>query len=85
MKKYRLSGLHVTMNLLRPNAVWQSDGRCITIWDDPRPCPTWQEIIETTEKIKNLEDSINTIWLENDEKEYNNVGSVIEKIMYGKN
>ena len=35
----------------------------ITRWDDPRPCPTWEEIDDTMAKIKAFEESINTIWL----------------------
>jgi hypothetical protein len=34
-----------------------------TRWDDPRPCPTWEEVQDTMEKIQRFEDSINTVWL----------------------
>jgi hypothetical protein len=51
------------MHLLRPGAKWEISNRMITRWDDPRPCPTWEEIDDTMEKIKAFEDSINTIWL----------------------
>jgi hypothetical protein len=35
----------------------------ITRWEDPRLCPTWEELQDTMEKIKAFEDSINTILL----------------------
>lgn len=62
-KIYRLYGINTAMEMLRPGAKWEISNRIFTRWDDPRPCPTWEEIDETMEKIKNFEDSINTIWL----------------------
>lgn len=62
-KIYRLFGLNTAMHLLRPGAKWEISNRNVTRWDDPRPCPTWQEIEETMSKIKAFEDSIDTIWL----------------------
>jgi hypothetical protein len=62
MKKYQLYGINVAMHLLRPNAKWEISNRTITIWEDDRPCPTWDEIDDTMEKIKAFEDSIPTIW-----------------------
>lgn len=62
-KIYRLYGLDTAMHLLRPNAKWEISNRMITRWDDPRPCPTWEEIDDTMAKIKAFEESINTIWL----------------------
>ena len=50
------------MQLLRPNAKWEISNRTITRWEDDRPCPTWEEIDATMEKIKAFEDSIPTIW-----------------------
>lgn len=50
------------MQLLRPGASWEISNHSITRWDDDRPCPTWDEIDETMEKIKAFEDSIKTIW-----------------------
>lgn len=50
------------MQLLRPNAKWEISNRTITRWEDDRPCPTWEEIHATMEKIKAFEDSIPTIW-----------------------
>jgi hypothetical protein len=62
MKKYQLYGIDTAMQLLRPNAKWEISNRTITRWDDDRPCPTWDEIDATMEKIKAFEDSIPTIW-----------------------
>jgi len=62
MKKYQLYGIDAAMQLLRPNAKWEINNRTITRWEDDRPCPTWDEIDATMEKIKAFEDSIPTIW-----------------------
>ena len=63
MKKvYQLYGINTAMHLLRPQAKWEISNRTITIWEDDRPCPTWDEIDDTMEKIKAFEDSIPTIW-----------------------
>ena len=62
MKKYQLYGINVAMHLLRPQAKWEISNRTITRWEDDRPCPTWDEIDDTMEKIKAFEDSIPTIW-----------------------
>ena len=50
------------MHLLRPGAKWEISNTMFTRWEDPRPCPTMEEVKETMEKIKAFEDSINTIW-----------------------
>jgi hypothetical protein len=52
------------MHLLRPGAKWEYTGGVgFTRWEDPRPCPTVDEVFETIEKLKAFEDSINTILL----------------------
>ena len=61
-KIYQLYGIDSAMQLLRPGAKWEISNRDFTRWEDERPCPTWQEVEETMEKIKSFEDSINTIW-----------------------
>lgn len=68
-KIYRFYGLNTAVELLRPGARWESSGRGFTLWEDERPCPTWEEVMETLEKIKAFEDSINTIWTEKQIKE----------------
>lgn len=60
---YRLYGVNTAIDLLRPGAKWQLSNREMTQWDDPRPCPTWEEIDDTMAKIKAFEESINTVWL----------------------
>ena len=69
VKIYQLYGIDTAFQLLRPGAKWQISNRDITEWDDSRPCPTWEEIDATMEKIKAFEDSINTIWTDEQIKE----------------
>jgi hypothetical protein len=61
-KFYQLYGINTAMHMLRPGARWEISNDHFSIWEDPRPCPTMQEVRETMEKIKAFEDSINTIW-----------------------
>jgi hypothetical protein len=63
IKTYMLWGIDTAMHLLRPGAKWEISNREFTRWEDPRPCPTWEEVQDTMEKIKAFENSINTIWL----------------------
>ena len=63
-KLYQLYGIDTAMHLLRPGAKWEISNTMFTRWEDPRPCPTMEEVKETMEKIKAFEDSINTIWTE---------------------
>ena len=69
VKIYQLYGIDTAMQLLRPNAKWQISNRSFTLWDDHRPCPTWEEIDATMEKIKVFEESIDTIWTDEQIKE----------------
>lgn len=62
-KIYRFYGVDSAMHLLRPGAKWEIENSKITRWEDPRPRPTWDEVLGTLEKIKNFEESIDTIWL----------------------
>ena len=61
-KIYQLYGIDTAMHLLRPGAKWEISNTMFTRWEDPRPCPTMEEVLDTMEKIKEFEDSINTIW-----------------------
>lgn len=61
-KHYQLYGIDTAMHLLRPGAKWEISNTMFTRWEDPRPCPSMEEVMETMEKIKAFEDSINTIW-----------------------
>ena len=63
---YRLVGVEVAMQLLRPGAKsWELTNNKITKWNDVRPCPTWEELVDVIHKIKDFEDSIKdkTMWL----------------------
>jgi hypothetical protein len=68
LKTYQLVGIDVAMHLLRPGAKWEITNGHFSRWDDPRPCPTWQEVMETVEKLQAFEDSINTILLPEQEE-----------------
>lgn len=63
-KTYQLYGIDTAMHLLRPGAKWEISNTTFTRWEDPRPCPSMEEVLETMEKIKAFEDSINTVWTE---------------------
>ena len=69
LKIYRLMGIDTAMYLLRPGAKWEISNNVFTRWEDPRPCPTIEEVYETIDKIRAFEDSINTIWLPEQLKE----------------
>jgi hypothetical protein len=65
-KKYQIYGIEAAIFLLRPNAKWEITNNKFTRWDDPRPCPSIEEVYWVMEKIKEFEESIPTIWLEED-------------------
>ena len=79
MKTYQLMGIDTAMHLLRPGAKWEISNREITRWDDPRPQPSWDEIMFTIEKIKELEDAVPTILLPEQAKAFEEYVSQIEK------
>ena len=61
-KLYKLYGINVAVELLRPGAKWEYNGHQFTKWDDPRPMPSVEEVNDVMEKIKAYEDSIPTLW-----------------------
>lgn len=61
-KVYKFYGLNTAIALLRPGAKYEATGFGFLKWDDPRPCPSWEEVEETMVKIKSFEDSINTVY-----------------------
>jgi hypothetical protein len=69
MESYRYATVDIALQLLRPGCSWEMSNLTITKWNDPRPCPTWEEISETVDKIKRFEESLDTIWLDEDYKE----------------
>jgi hypothetical protein len=80
-KIYRLYGIDTAMELLRPGAKWEISNTMFTRWDDPRPCPPWEEVQTTMEKIKAFEESINTIWLPEQWTELTGQAQEIEKAL----
>lgn len=63
-KVYRLYGINMAIEMLRPGAKWEwTGGVGFTRWDDPRTKPAIEEIEETMEKIRAFEDSVKTIYL----------------------
>ena len=63
-KTYMMLGINTAVEMLRPGAKWEwTGGVGFTRWDDPRPKPSQEEVMETIDKLKAFEDSINTIWL----------------------
>ena len=80
-KIYRLTGIDTAMALIRPGASWEISNTMITKWDDPRPCPTIEEIKEVQKLAKKFEDKINTIWLPEQIKEIEEHRNTIERAM----
>lgn len=73
-------GIDTAVHLLRPGAKWEwTGGLGFTRWDDPRPKPSVEEVMETIEKIKAFEDSINTILLPEQKAAFEKQVSDIEK------
>jgi hypothetical protein len=74
-----LYGIDTAMHLLRPGAKWEISNTMFTRWEDPRPCPTMEEVKETMEKIKAFEDSINTIWTQEQIKQLRGQQEIYDK------
>ena len=58
-----LYGIDTAMHMLRPGAKWEITNNQFTRWDDPRPCPSMEEVYWVMDKIKEFEESIPTMWL----------------------
>ncbi len=79
-KIYRFYGINGAIELLRPGAKWEwTGGVGFTRWDDERPKPSVEEVEETMEKIKEFEDSINTIWTKEQLEEIGVYAKMIEE------
>jgi hypothetical protein len=63
-KIYRLTGIDSAIEMLRPGAKWEITNSTITKWEDDRPCPSMEELKEVQRKAREFEDSIDTIWTE---------------------
>jgi hypothetical protein len=78
---YRLAQLEVALQILRPEArftlrqIPQANGIEIgdiefLEWDDPRPQPERDEILDCIQKIMILEDSVTTIYTEDQKRKF---------------
>ncbi len=68
MKKlYEWVAFDSAINLLRPRAKWKIDHGKFD-WQDPRPCPTMEEVESVLKKIKDFEESIDYILLPEQEE-----------------
>lgn len=76
-------GIDTAMHLLRPGARWEITNNFFSLWDDPRPCPTMEEVHETMEKIRAFEDSINTIYTEEQLEQITGQQRVYDKAVNG--
>jgi hypothetical protein len=83
MKAYQIMGIDTAIHLLRPGAKWEwTGGLGFTRWDDPRPKPSVEEVMQTIEKIKAFEESIDTILLPEQQQAFD---EQIEQIEAGMN
>ena len=76
-------GIDTAMHLLRPGARWEITNNFFSLWADPRPCPTMEEVHETMEKIRAFEDSINTIYTEEQLEKITGQQRVYDKAVNG--
>jgi hypothetical protein len=82
MKAYQIMGIDTAIHLLRPGAKWEwTGGLGFTRWDDPRPKPSVEEVMETIEKIKTFEESIDTILLPEQQQAFDDHVKQIEAEM----
>lgn len=82
-KIYMMFGIDTAMHLLRPGARWEITNNFFSLWDDPRPCPTMEEVHETMEKIRAFEDSINTIYTDEQLEQITGQQRVYDKAVNG--
>ena len=82
-KIYMMVGIDTAMHLLRPGARWEITNNFFSLWDDPRPCPTMEEVHETMEKIRAFEDSINTIFTDEQLEQITGQQRVYEQAVNG--
>ena len=82
-KIYRMVGIDTAMELLRPGAKWEISNTVFTRWEDPRPCPTIEEVFATIDKIREFEDSIQTVWLPEQYAAIKGQNDMIQKAING--
>lgn len=78
-KIYRLTSLDAAIEMLRPNAKWEITNHEITVWDDPRPQPTMEEIRAVQKRAKEFENTLDTIWLNDKSYEFHQKQNEIQK------
>ena len=66
-KTYITPGIDTAIKILRPGAKYAIDHGTMK-WRDPRPCPTTDEVQEVIYKLKEFEDSIECIELDDEER-----------------
>ncbi len=76
-------GIDTAMELLRPGAKWEISNTMFTRWEDPRPCPTIEEVFATIDKIREFEDSIQTVWLPEQYAAIKGQNDMIQKAING--
>lgn len=80
---YEWVALDSAINLLRPRAKWSINHGKLT-WQDPRPIPTLEEIQDTIRRIKEFEDSIPYILLDDDpDQQYPDPAQSMEGVTSG--
>ena len=82
-KIYRMVGIDTAMELLRPGAKWETSNTMFTRWEDPRPCPTIEEVFATIDKIREFEDFIQTVWLPEQYAAIKDQNDMIQKAING--
>ena len=82
-KIYRMVGIDTAMELLRPGAKREISNTMFTRWEDPRPCPTIEEVFATIDKIREFEDSIQTVWLPEQYAAIKGQNDMIQKAING--
>lgn len=82
-KLYRLYGIDIAMQLLRPGAKWEITSGVFTRWEDPRPCPSIDEVYWVMEEIKKFEDKIPTVWLPEQIDKMKDDAEMFEKAVNG--
>ena len=65
-KTYITPGIDTAIKILRPGANYAMNHGTME-WRDSRPCPTTDEVQEVIYKLKELEDSIECIELDDEE------------------
>jgi hypothetical protein len=80
-KIYQMYGINTALQLLRPGARWEITNDHFSVWEDPRPCPTMEEVWETMKKIKDFEDSINTVWRDDQIETYKKNANELGKLL----